>query len=61
MDDMKIVGVVGANLGLAGFRGWLQDHSADISVVLLLLQCLVALVTVLYIGTKVWKMWKGRK
>lgn len=57
MENVKVTGAVGANVGLA----WLQGHSADIAVVLLILQCLVALVTVLYVGTKVWKIWKSKK
>ena len=57
MDNVKVTGAVGANVGLA----WLQNYSADIAVLLLMLQCLVAVVTVLYVGTKVWKIWKSGK
>lgn len=57
MDNVKVTGAVGANAGLA----WLQGHTDDIAVILLMLQCAVALVTVLYVGTKVWKIWKGKK
>ena len=61
MENVKVTGAAGANVVLAGFRDWLQDYSGDISVILLLLQCAVAAITALYIGTKVWKMWKSKK
>ena len=59
MEQFKVAGAVGSNAMLAAIQAVAQ--SPPLETILIVCQILVALVTVAYVGTKVWLQWRGKK
>jgi hypothetical protein len=58
MEQIKVAGAAGANAMLAVVQA--VAGSSPLDMALTVCQILVALVTALYIGSKVWDRWKKK-
>lgn len=59
MEPLKVAGAAGSNAVLALMQ--VLASASPLESILTFCQIAVAIVTALYIGTKVWNMWSNKK
>lgn len=58
VDDLKVAGAAVTNVGLAGF---VSQYQGVFDFALVVIQILVGLITIFYVGLKALALWKARK
>lgn len=60
MELIKVGGAVGAN-GMLAMAQAMADVPPITDTLLVVAQIGVAVLTIVYIGTKIWNLWRGKK